>query len=545
MKIEYHAYLHTLIVSQEKKAVGWGVPSDQSFKLEQAPYDFDLLIDGTVDTEHELYRVKGIPVFGVNKLKQLIPDDCVIIVLADVYRFGDEIVSQVSQIGDFSISLPFSPWLQENCASQISDFAKSLPRPLQSRAGTSKQRVIALVIYGFTRGGAEWQFVLLAKALLQDDHQVHIFYIDEAPASTQPWLDELHQLGAKLYSLRQADRQNNAIGVLPEIKPLLGFLSTSETRLVQSLYVLLRSLNADVCISYLLTANIIASLAARLAGVDDVLMSTRCSAPGTIENDFSSPRITHINRGTQRTLLSALICHAGVNIAANSQFGARSYERWLGLVDQQIPVVPNGLVKPDLQNKQALRRELGVAEESFLVLGVMRMVEQKRPQLFVQCIAELAIQYPNIRAVLIGDGELFGSTALLIEQLSLGQVVTMAGEKRNAQAYMQCADVVLQTSAFEGLPNVVLEAQLASCPVVCSHVGGTEEALAPEVVEHCLVRTDEVSEYTTKVEGFMNNSTVAHYQKSVEKHVNAMTLTQLANNTLAAARQGFNRTKEK
>ena len=46
--------------------------------------------------------------------------------------------------------------------------------------------------------------------------------------------------------------------------------------------------------------------------------------------------------------------------------------------------------------------------------------------------------------------------------------------------YLRRMDVFLLTTRTEGLPNVVIEAQLAGLPVVAPDVGGTSEATANE-----------------------------------------------------------------
>lgn len=537
MKWNYDRQLQETLVSGSKKAIGWGVSSDIAFKLKQSPYPFEFIIDGTVNSSDMVSKVMGVSVYGRGKLKTLDVNDYVVVVLADVYQFGSEIAMQVKALGDFKITIPFSPWLQKDCEKKINHYVQRYALSRSEVSGVNSNfNSIGMVIYGFTRGGAEWQFYLLAKALLLQGYQVNIFYIEHPEKTTQWWLEDLLALGGKLHNLVDTSPQLTSAEVPPEIAELLTFLSPYEARLVERLSVMLKAEKVNVCISYLLFANVFASLASLVAGVNKVLMCTRCSAPGTIEKDFSEPRLNQVDLKTQRYLMSAMVRFGGVHIAANSQFGAYSYEQWLNLKKGHVSVVRNGLVQAKAHDIQALRKRFSFTDGHFVVLGVMRMVPQKRPFLFVDCIAQLKEKYNKIRAVLVGSGELFAATQTRIEALGLADTIIMVGETSSAEAYMQMADVVLQTSEFEGLPNVVLEAQVAACPVVCSNAGGSAEALAPKLESLCLVKTDGIEEFVSKVANFMHSESVAFYKRNVTEFVKSMSLANLALNTLKAAK---------
>jgi glycosyltransferase involved in cell wall biosynthesis len=55
--------------------------------------------------------------------------------------------------------------------------------------------------------------------------------------------------------------------------------------------------------------------------------------------------------------------------------------------------------------------------------------------------------------------------------------LAILGRRDDVAALMALSDVLLLTSAFEGMPNAVMEAQVLGLPVVASDVGGVRDCL--------------------------------------------------------------------
>ena len=62
-----------------------------------------------------------------------------------------------------------------------------------------------------------------------------------------------------------------------------------------------------------------------------------------------------------------------------------------------------------------------------------------------------------------------------IRQHRLCDVITLLGRRLDVHAVLSGSDVVLNTSSIEGMPNVVMEAQMLGVPVVATAVGGTPD----------------------------------------------------------------------
>ena len=81
---------------------------------------------------------------------------------------------------------------------------------------------------------------------------------------------------------------------------------------------------------------------------------------------------------------------------------------------------------------------------------------------------------PDARLAILGGGPLEAATRALAAELGLGDAVTMPG-RTEIRDWLARADVFVHTSRWEGFGIVLLEAMLASLPVVATRVSAVPE----------------------------------------------------------------------
>jgi glycosyltransferase involved in cell wall biosynthesis len=141
------------------------------------------------------------------------------------------------------------------------------------------------------------------------------------------------------------------------------------------------------------------------------------------------------------------------------------------------------------EGRRILARQLGLAEDTRFILFAGRLHAQKDPILLVRSIA--ALKEPNFHLLIVGEGNLGNEVRAEIYRLRLLERVTMLGPLAQAElAQLQriCSVFVL-TSAYEGLPLVVLEALACGTPVVTTCCGETPNLLSAESGVVCRERT--------------------------------------------------------
>lgn len=146
-----------------------------------------------------------------------------------------------------------------------------------------------------------------------------------------------------------------------------------------------------------------------------------------------------------------------------------------------------------LEEREARRRtlaqQLGLAEDTRFVLFAGRLHPQKDPILLVRSIA--ALNEPTVHLLIAGAGELADEVRSEIARLGLSKRVTMLGpvvQAELAQLHRLCNAFVL-SSAYEGLPLVVLEALACGTPVVTTRCGETPKLLSADSGVVCEERT--------------------------------------------------------
>ncbi len=119
----------------------------------------------------------------------------------------------------------------------------------------------------------------------------------------------------------------------------------------------------------------------------------------------------------------------------------------------------------------ALRRELGIPEDAFVIGHVGRFEEQKNHLFILEVAAIVAQKDPKMHLLLIGDGILRPMIEEKVKQMGLTPYVIFAGLRSDVPQLMQSVmDVFLLPSFHEGLPVVGIEAQAAGIPFILSDV---------------------------------------------------------------------------
>ena len=117
----------------------------------------------------------------------------------------------------------------------------------------------------------------------------------------------------------------------------------------------------------------------------------------------------------------------------------------------------------------SMRKTLGVADQELLVLGVGRLVAQKRPFLFLRIAKELHERISTTKFVWVGDGILSDQWSQTVAREGLDKTVFCVGWQPDILPYLMAADLLVHVAEFEGLPLAVIEAMAAGLPCAVTH----------------------------------------------------------------------------
>lgn len=287
-------------------------------------------------------------------------------------------------------------------------------------------------------GGAERQFSYLAPELVRRGHEVHVAYSTNGPNRPDLPGVVLHQLASR---------------------------SHYDPYLLWQLVRLIRRIQPDIAHTWILQMHILGGLAARLTGVPCVF------------REPSSPM------GPPRTWKTRLRFHAASwarAIVSNSRGGD---DLWKNRVpNSRRFVIPNGLPLLEIENTAAALPPNLASPETPIVLYVGRLASdgsgEKNLKPLLEALAAVS-QQRKLSGIICGDGPQRAELEALRHTLGLDADVHFTGylSATAVWALMKKATVLVSLSAFEGCPNVVMEAMACGCPLILSDIPAHREIL--------------------------------------------------------------------
>lgn len=301
---------------------------------------------------------------------------------------------------------------------------------------SNRRLKIAYVIDDLGYGGAQRQLSVQVTALAETADP-RVYCLSDI---TRPFAATIRAGGVRVIPIHRSHGFD-----LGRLSFLVGELSREKT---------------DVVHGFLDASNVYAYLAARLSGLPCVL-SLRSDAP----------RLAGIRGQCLRYAL-----RSADRVVANSKAGARFLSESVSVRPQRTAVVPNA-VAPSFLSGDGAEHRASVLPSPAVVGFVGRLSEAKRLDLLVDAHAALLERAPDTKLVLVGDGPERQSLIERIDRLGTADLVTMTGAVDDVAPRIREFSCLVLPSAFEGSPNVVMEALAVGVPVVARPVGDLEDVV--------------------------------------------------------------------
>lgn len=148
---------------------------------------------------------------------------------------------------------------------------------------------------------------------------------------------------------------------------------------------------------------------------------------------------------------------------------------------EQYVSVPSGVPTAELRaaapTRSEARARLGLDPDTFIIVGLGRLVPIKGFDLLVQSLPSVMGQIPSARLLLVGDGAERVRLDAIASSHGVAERLQMTGAPDDVTSYLAAADVVAVPSRNEGMGRVLVEAMALGLPVVATAVGGIPDVV--------------------------------------------------------------------
>ena len=215
--------------------------------------------------------------------------------------------------------------------------------------------------------------------------------------------------------------------------------------------------------TWIFAANTYGRIAARMAGVPIVI---------------TTEMAVDLWKGKSERFVDRRLARWCDRLVGNSH-AVVDYYRALGVPDDRLAMIYSGIAEeePPPVDPAAVRAEFGFAADAPLVFFAGRLAEQKRVDDLLKALDLLQHVQPDLRTLIAGDGPLRSTARGDVPRLRPRGQGRFLGHREDVPRLMAAADLVVLPSAYEGLPNLVLEAMRFRKPVVATAAPGTTEVV--------------------------------------------------------------------
>jgi glycosyltransferase involved in cell wall biosynthesis len=334
-----------------------------------------------------------------------------------------------------------------------------------SRQPSGSPHLIVLVIDNLEYGGAQRQVVELANHIDPARFDVHICSLSEYV----PLADRMVDRKRRLHIITR--RWKYDVTLIPRLAKLLHHL------------------RADIVHGYLFAAEIATRLAGQLARTPLI---------------FGSERNTDYNLKRRQLITYRLTRGCMDLIVANSNSGAQFDCRLFGYRSSQCRVIHNGVDTQQFRphDEQALRRELGIDDQEYVVGMFASFKKQKNHPLLFRAARRLLQRLPQTRLLLVGAelyGGMYGSDDYkremdrLVDELGIRSRCLFLGNRHDVDRLYCVCDLTVLPSLFEGTPNVALESMACGVPVIATQVSDNAQIIPDGRVGYVIPLGDEMA----------------------------------------------------
>lgn len=183
-------------------------------------------------------------------------------------------------------------------------------------------------------------------------------------------------------------------------------------------------------------------------------------------------------RSIKRQMIQSFFVRAYDRIVTLNSLMKREFSRECRLSEDKIDVIANGIELDRFSpssNRSALREAHGIPLDRFVIGNVGRLDPVKNHETLLRAVYGLKQRGRRPYLVIVGEGQSRAALESLIASLDLADDVRLSGFSKRIPELLNCMDLYVQSSLYEGSSHTLVEAMACGLPVVATDVGGTAD----------------------------------------------------------------------
>lgn len=317
-------------------------------------------------------------------------------------------------------------------------------------------------------GGAQQNVLLTCRGLLQRGHDVVLLIGPET--------------GAEGSMLDIAKDYEIPVRVIPRLRR--NVLPVHDICAVLELAKALRQLRPDIVHTHSSKAGILGRFATRRAGVP-VVIHTVHGLPFFRGQNILLNRAYKFAERLAATQADRIVAVAQAMISQAVAAGVAGPEKFIKVY---AGFDTDSFSPANAQQRANVRRELGIANDAFVVGKVARLAEGKGHGFLLDALGPLIERHQNIWCLFVGDGRLRATIEARIKQMGVEGRVRLAGlvSPSRIRQMLWAMDMLVHASDHEGLPLVLVQGLLAGLPVASFDLDGAREVITSDKIGYLL-----------------------------------------------------------
>ncbi len=226
-----------------------------------------------------------------------------------------------------------------------------------------------------------------------------------------------------------------------------------------------------------------------------------------------TPKVRHIHtyhfgnypyRPKRYLLMEKMLWRIPDRLVAVGNDQRKRIKKTFGIPDNRIMTIWNG-IEPVQKKEVGVIRKLVFGNKKVRIGSISTITRQKGIGDLLKIIFEISKKRNDFELVIVGDGPLKNRLESTAKKLGLEKFITWLGWVPNAnESILPELDIFVQSSHWEAMSIVILEAMAAEKAIVATAVGENSEVLEDEI-SGLIIPSGNIKQFAEKLEQLIDN----------------------------------------